>query len=336
MSRLRFPLFAAVLVALAGGPALPDDPKPPATADAPWYVDDDEFFADSMDRLRRLAKRGKCLPHDRLVAKLKPGPAGVTPAKPGGRVLSPEELYRHALPSVFVLGSVYPDKETGDWEDGMYATAWALSADGVLVTNWHVFEDLEPGEVFGAVDHKGRVYPLVDFLGGDRAADVAVVRVAGSGFAPLPVAAAPPAVGSRVGVLGHPGDSFFVYTQGHVSRYSKNAVEGGGVERWMAVTADFAAGSSGSPVLDRTGAVVGMAAVTITLDSGDGQAKRDRPTRVRPRFARKLQAPLPIAPPPRPKEGPPEPPAPVVPAVQMVMKLTIPAESIRRVLGPPK
>jgi S1-C subfamily serine protease len=329
-------LLAAVLVALVAGPAVPDDPKPladpPAKADAPWYVDDDEFFAEFMDRLRRQARRKRGLPHDQLVAKRKPGPVGIAPVKPGERVLSPEELYRHALPSVFVLGSVYRDAETGEWEDGMYATAWALTADGVLVTNWHTFEDLMPGEVFGAVDHKGRVYPLVDFLGGDKTADIAVVKVGGSGFTPLPVATAPAAVGSRVGVLGHPGDSFFVFTQGHVSRYSKNRTDDDQVERWMSVTADYAGGSSGSPVLDRTGAVVGMAAMTITLDSGDGRVRRDGPARHRPRLARKQPAQFPIAPPPRPKDDPKVLLGPA--AVQMVVKMTVPAESILKVLGP--
>ena len=37
----------------------------------------------------------------------------------------------------------------------------------------------------------GSVYPLTDFLGGDKTADIAVFKVAGSGFTPLPVATTP-------------------------------------------------------------------------------------------------------------------------------------------------
>ena len=78
---------------------------------------------------------------EKLKAKFKPGKADVTPTKPGDRAMSPEEVYKHALPSVFVLGSVFPDKKKrGEWEHGRYGTAWAVTADGVLVTNWHLFE----------------------------------------------------------------------------------------------------------------------------------------------------------------------------------------------------
>ncbi len=74
----------------------------------------------------------------------------ITPAKPGTKTLTPEEVYKAAVNSVFVVGSLYPHKN-GNWEVGTYATAWVLAADGVLVTNWHVFEDLNDGEVFKRV-----------------------------------------------------------------------------------------------------------------------------------------------------------------------------------------
>ena len=109
-----------------------------------------------MEKLTELAKDGKPLATEKLAEKMKPGKkARVALAKPGEKVLSAEEIYKRALPSVFIVGSVYKDKD-GDWQDGLYATAWVAGADGVLVTNWHVFEDLEEGEVFGAVDHNGK------------------------------------------------------------------------------------------------------------------------------------------------------------------------------------
>src|SRR5205085_6642542 len=230
---LRTLLLAAFTFALAATPATSDAQQPPRKAPRPgkvappkagtWYVDDEAVYDNLMARLTRHAKAGKCLAHDAFKEKFKPGPANVAPAKPGDKALLPEEVYRLALPSVFVLGSVRPDpKNPGEWENGRYGTAWVVAADGVLVTNWHLFTDLEPGEVFGAADHKGNVYPLTDVLGGDETADIAVVRVAGSGFTPLAVAASPAEVGSWVGVLGHPSDHYFAFTQGHVTRYNRN------------------------------------------------------------------------------------------------------------------
>jgi hypothetical protein len=122
-----------------------------------------------------------------------------------------------------------------------------------------------------------------------------------------------------------------------VTRYNRNKTEDGKTERWMSLTADFAGGSSGSPVLNRYGAVVGMAAMTITLDSGD-EIPRPEPV-----------GPLPQAPPPRevkppelvpsvaPRDEPKgrENPRDRGPAVQMVVKMATPAASLMRTLGQP-
>lgn len=347
MRHLLVAVSGVVVAAVLGAAQPPVAPPPRAvgvTAD-PWFVDDTAFFDGFMEKLTRLAKRGKCLAHDKLVAKMKPRPVGITPAKAGDRGLSPEEVYRLARPSVFVVGSVYKDKDTGEWTDGLYATAWAATADGVLVTNWHVFEDLQESEVFGATDHKGTVYPLVDFLGGDKGADVAVVRIGAKGMTPLPVAERPAAVGSWVGLVSHPGDNFYLFTQGHVTRYSTNKADDGTVERWMGVTAEYAGGSSGGPVLNDRGAVVGMAALTLTIDSPNEPARRlpgVRRKAVTPPKEKPGEKPPPGVPPPKlggkddPKDKKPDPPAPQpapAPAsVQMIIKMAVPGPVIRDVL----
>ena len=94
-------------------------------------------------------------------------------------------------------------------------------------------------------------------------------------------------------------------------------------------------------MLNRYGAVVGMAALTVTLDSGDEVPKAEP------------VGPLPQAPPPRevkpmavvpgvgpredPKDAPKgrERPESRGPAVQMVVKMAVPAASITRTLGQP-
>ena len=282
----------------------------------PKFVDDDEVYENLYDKLEELAKAKKALPHATLVAKMKSGPAKVAPAKPGDKALSPEAVYTAAVRSVFVVGSVYPDKK-GNWESGTYATAWVLAADGVLVTNWHVFEDLKPGEVFGAAARDGNVFPVIDFLGGDKTADVAVFRVAAKGLTPLPVAPDYAEVGSWVGLICHPGDLFYMYTQGHVTRYSTNTTDDNTRERWMGVTAEYASGASGAPVLNRYGAVVGMAALTLSLDAGD-----DAPKPARRRLSRADE---------KPKE--PMKPEAKGSTLQMVVKMAVPGPTIMKWVG---
>jgi S1-C subfamily serine protease len=289
MTRACLAAFVAAAFGLtAAAPAQPPRPAAPANAE-PKYVNDDEIYDHLFDKLEALADAKKVLAHDKLVAKLKPRAAGITPAKPAAKALAPEDVYKAAVPSVFVVGSVHPDKD-GKWQTGTYATAWVLAADGVLVTNWHVFEDLKAGEVFGAADRDGGVYPLTDFLGGDKAADVAVFRVAAADLKPLPVAAAHAEIGSWVGLIGHPGDLFYMYTQGTVTRYSTNTTADKTVEKWMGVTAEYASGSSGSPVLNKYGAVVGMAALTLSLDANDEPKKPVRRPRPLDTSARRPRA----------------------------------------------
>jgi serine protease Do len=319
--------YALAVSAPAAPPVQPAEPK---------YVNDDELYEQFFEKVEKLAKEKKTLAHKKLVAKMNPRAAGITPAKPGTKALSPEEVYAAAVNSVWIVGSVYKDK-AGNWEYGTYATAWVLAADGVLVTNWHVFEELNDGEVFGASDRDGNVYPVTDFIGGDKTSDVAVFRVGAKDLTPLPIEPNHAAVGSWVGVISHPADLFYMFTQGGVTRYSTNKNDDGLVEKWMNITAEYASGSSGAPVLNKYGAVVGMAALTISLDAIDDPAKAQNP-------ARRVKLPVNVkklsrADQPKDDKGdkpkPPEKPGenPKGSPQQMVVKMTVPGPVVLKWVG---
>jgi S1-C subfamily serine protease len=323
----------------------------------PWFVDDERFYQQFIERLSALAEKGECLPTEQLRQQWQRGGKIAVPGllTPTAEHLRAEEVYQRAVPAVFVLGSVYKNEE-GEWTDGMYATAWALSAEGILVTNWHVFSDLHDGEVFAAADHQGRVYPLREILAGDKTTDVAILRIAARQLTPLPLSRDYAPVGSWVGVLGHPGDNFYVFTTGTVTRYSTNRNEEGQREHWMGLTAEFAGGSSGSPVLDARGAVVGMAALTLTLEDAGKSVQRRRapnPRNTPAHFQRRFPFRLPLSLPreplhgkfsedkpkpppdlPQDKSKPPDGPPPL-PAVQMILKMAVPAPSIVRLVTEP-
>lgn len=281
-----------------------------ASAVPPVYVDDEVTQTSFVTQLSKLAP--KALP----AAKLRPLIAADRTCKlalppPQARRLDPEDVYDLAQKSVLVFGSVVGDD--GEYEGGRLATAWVLTADGVAVTNWHVLEGAEDKERFGAMTWDGRTLPLVGVLAADKAADLAVVQLDAKGLTPLPLAAASPRVGSWVGVLGHPGDRYFTFTQGHVSRYTAQKRADAPPERWMSITAEYAYGSSGSPVLDRTGAVVGMAALTEGLDyPADEPPPAEKPKE-------------PAAPPPAEADKPTR--------LQMVVKLVTPLAALRRAVG---
>lgn len=311
-------LFAAVGVSLAD--------KPQAVE----FTDDTKTLDDFTKKLGELVKADKGMKPADLKAAVegkKRATAKVTPAKPNDKPLSPEEVGERVRAGVFLFGSVTGDKENG-FDQGRMATAWAATADGVLVTNWHVFDQIEDDEHYGAMGADGKVYPLVEVLAVDKAADVAVVKVAAKGLTPLPLADKPAKVGAWVGVLGHPGDRYYTFTQGHVSRYSTYTEDDDAKTRWMSITADYAYGSSGSPVVDKFGNVVGMAALTENIDypdDGGGQAdkavRKARQSMVRRAVNRRDDD--------KKKDAAP---APTPSALQMVVKLTVPAADVRAVL----
>jgi serine protease Do len=324
---MRFPAVALPLlvwVASAG----------PLRAQPPGFVDDDAITETFTAKLSVLAKDKKGISVKELRERAEKDRAGVLKLDAGGarKRLFPDEVYRKALPGVFLFGSVIENKEAkGGYDTGRLATAWVLDSDGVLVTNWHVFDKIQDGEFYGVMGHDGKTYPVKDILALNKNADIAVVKVAANGLSPLPVAWNGPSVGAWVGVLGHPGDRHFTFTQGSVSRFNKyNDPETKTSSKWMAITAEYAYGSSGSPVLDETGAVVGMAALTENIDYPDDEepAKNVSRRRMVRLPGQKPKDDKPKADPPKKDDKP----APKGSSLQMVVKLAVPTSELKAVI----
>src|SRR5436309_2381290 len=83
----RFALFVVAACIVGFASAQPPQDEPVKIADAakakPWFIDDEKFFEDFMEKLTELAKDGKPLATAELAEKMKPGKkARVTLAKP--------------------------------------------------------------------------------------------------------------------------------------------------------------------------------------------------------------------------------------------------------------
>jgi hypothetical protein len=329
-------------------PATAQGEKPRVAGDETWFVPDDDWLERFTEKAGRLARKKQgFLPAPKITEKMAVDQTTeMELPRAASERLEPEELYRRILPSVFVIGTAVPtDDPEEPWGLGRMATAWVARPDGVLVTNWHLFEDLEKDEVFAAMDSNGAVYPLTEVLAVDRRADIAVVRIQATGLKPLSLARQPAPVGAAISILGHPGDCYYTFTQGNVTRYSLTSIDEGEPIKWMGVSADYAAGSSGSPVVDRAGNVVGMAAQTVALDypleelPGVEMApgKPARQNHLRPIPVLRQQRPPDVA---KPGPLPPAPaPAPgMIPGdegsrLQMVVKLAVPLTELQRVFA---
>jgi len=234
----------------------------------PFVVDDNKLISSFQDGIGTIADAKEHITADDLANALKEAPksiAGLTlpdasPADPGA--------------AVYMLGSVYKCGKCDKWHPGGIASAWALTADGVMVSNFHVFQKAT-GAAMGVCDREGKTYPVLEILAADKTADIAIFRVKADHLAPLALGS-PAEVGSEVRVISHPDRRFFMQTSGEVSRYHQQpARKKEPATVWMSITADYAKGSSGGPVLDEAGKVVGMVSSTqsIYYDSDNGQPK---------------------------------------------------------------
>jgi len=184
-------------------------------------------------------------------------------------VAPPTSIYAACLPAVVAVGSVYDCGRCDQWHLGGFATGWIASPCGVVVTNHHVL-DKDQSHHVGVMTSDGAVFPVVEVLGWNKAADIAVVRVdTGGRELPHLALAETVSVGDTAAVISNPKRRFFVFTSGVVSRFHHMQNRRGG-ERpvFMGITADYAVGSSGGPVLSARGEVIGMVASTQTATAG--------------------------------------------------------------------
>lgn len=218
-------------------------------------VSDREIEGRMIEFGRSLMKRKGAVRMKDLVGQLDRGRCSLSLAAPSSNPLRSEELIRKVRRSVLVVGSLFQCNGCKEWHLST-ASGFALTEAGAIATCYHVVNRPDHAVMVVMTDD-GRCFGVREVLAADRAHDVAILQVDGAGFAPLPIAARAP-VGSPVFIVSHPSGAFYTFTAGMVSRYfvnRENSVE----STMMAITADFGPGSSGCPVFNDCGTVVGMA-----------------------------------------------------------------------------
>ena len=166
-----------------------------------------------------------------------------------------DSLYARAKESVVVISAIYKCDRCDNWH-ATCASGFVISESGAIVTNYHVVDQAEKSGLV-AMTSDGQVMPVTRVLAANEMDDVAIVQVEGKDLKPLPIAKDATDVGTPIAVVSHPDHHFYTYTNGVVSRYHKVRGQGKETEA-MTITADFARGSSGAPVLNEQGEVVGV------------------------------------------------------------------------------
>jgi S1-C subfamily serine protease len=177
--------------------------------------------------------------------KARPGAPQAVPAQP--RVLSTQELFDLAGPAV-VLIEVY-DQE--GHKRGL-GSGFVVSSDGSAITNYHVIRGAYRAT---AKFSDGTFAPVSGIVAYDPDHDVAVIRVQGASPPTLQLGNAEDLrVGDHVVAIGSPLGLQNTVSEGIVSGLRGNLIQ---------MSAPISPGSSGGPVLNSTGKVVGVSVATV-------------------------------------------------------------------------
>lgn len=224
-------------------------------------INDRQVTAKLTAQINQMIQDGRTTAREELASQLDRTECELRLVRPGKRRLSAAEINEKHRAGVVVVAQPYLCGKC-DRTHLQLASGFMLTRDGAFCTSHHIMNN-RTTQTMVILTGDGRVAPVREVLAANANTDLLILRAEGSGYQPLPLATHAP-VGSTVRIISHPNNRFYSLTEGIVSRHfalprRRQAVS------MLAVTADFARGSSGAPVFNEFGAVV--ASVNSTISS---------------------------------------------------------------------
>ena len=192
------------------------------------------------------------------------GQSGVTPDLSKDRPLASTQA-RKDIPTIArsakgsVVSIVMSDKSGKPLGQG---SGFVVSTDGIIVTNYHVVAE----GVSAVVKFPEGAFYLIDgVVASDKKRDVAVLKAQGRNFRPLKLGNSDRVqVGEDVVAIGNPLSLESTVSNGIVSGVRSIKEEGG---KYLQITAPISPGSSGGPLFNMAGEVIGI--TTMYLKGGE-------------------------------------------------------------------
>ncbi|MFI1713515.1 S1C family serine protease [Streptomyces litmocidini] len=182
-----------------------------------------------------------------------------------------------ALPSVVTIQA----KSGGQEGEGGTGTGFVYDQEGHIVTNNHVVASAADGGTLSVTFSDGKTYDA-EVVGRAEGYDVAVLKLkdAPKGLTPLPLGDSDKvAVGDSTIAIGAPFGLSNTVTTGIVSAKNRPVASGdgsGGSNSYMSALqtdASINPGNSGGPLLDASGAVIGINSAIQSTSGGFGQSQ---------------------------------------------------------------
>ena len=177
------------------------------------------------------------------------------------------EFYKQFRKGVLMMGKMYKCGHCPE-DHISAASAFIISEDGICATNYHVFKSYDPSKpndyiTFFVMDSDKNIYPVLEVLAASKHDDLAIFKIdtKGTQMAALSIGHEQ-GTGESVHLISHPDHRFYTYTQGYIDR---KYMKPGTAKIRQSISAEFAKGSSGAPVMDNCGNVVGIVAGTQNI-----------------------------------------------------------------------
>ena len=265
MNWIKMATVAVAGLMFSGCASLSTQNSPAAGQAEPVVIDDRQIIRQMTAKASRMMDSDSVVGMKTLIERLKKEPK-VNLRLPKTGSASADE----ARKAVAVVGGVYKCDKCTRWH--VAPASGFLIAEDLVVTNYHVVDNPErSGLAVRLFD--GRVFMVEDVVASSEQYDLVVLRLPKTGIKPIALGQAAP-VGAKVDLISHPNHKFYTLCEGRVARYFVTQRNRRPVPA-MAITADFGKGSSGAPVLNEDGQVVGVAASTESLyyTEKDGEQK---------------------------------------------------------------
>lgn len=237
----------------------------------------------------KLIDEGQVISADSMSSSFKKkgyGPVAVDLKSAKKKSLTPGEIYNRVSESIVIVspagrcGEVNEKGKACDKVHTYPASGYIINSEGIIVTNYHVVNsyvtkyNTEARDVLVVMLKDGTIFPVKEVLLADQKNDLAIIKIEPNGveLPALPVATKDAEIGDPVYIVSHPKGYYYAFSSGMVTdKFSEINI--GGYRNIMAISADFAAGSSGSAIIDQYGNVIGTVSYTKTLQHSDDDTK---------------------------------------------------------------